>query len=52
MGAVAPEEFIDTLGFPFGEGFEQTVKKAGLLRKRLLLEEKLAKIGTSEPIFD
>jgi len=30
----------------------QTVKKAGLLRKRLLLEEKLAKIGTSEPIFD
>jgi len=30
----------------------QTVKKAGLLRKRLLLEEKLAKIGFSEPIFD
>ncbi|MBQ3504835.1 MAG: hypothetical protein IJA75_09060, partial [Oscillospiraceae bacterium] len=29
----------------------QTIKKAGLLRKWLLLEEKLAKIGTSEPIL-
>ena len=30
----------------------QTVKKVLLREKRLLLEEKLAKIGSSQPIFD